>query len=227
VHAADKADTLYIPFGKNGMIAYDLKTGRFNIYKNKTAVFSNAFAQVEVNGKVISSMNYTVRTYSKSTISDGFGKGEKYTVKLAGDGLPEMEEVFYTYYTREYFLTKTEISGAHLKSNCMEPFCDNFPTVAGDLRTLFVPFDNDTFISYDAKPFTRDTKNMSSEVTAVYENNSRKGWVIGAVDHKVWKTGVLTLNQKDSLNTIKVVDFLPIALQVSEPEIRLLLIWTP
>jgi len=203
LHASGKTDTLYIPFGKSGIIAYDLKTGLLNVYKNKTAFFSNVFAQVEVNGNVVSSTNYTVRTNVKSPISDGFGKGQKYTIKLTGDGLPEMEEIFYTYNNREYFLTKTEIRGGYLKSNYMEPFCGNFPSVAGDARTLFVPFDNDTFISYDAKPFTRDTRNVSSEVAAVYENNSRKGWVVGAVDHKVWKTGALTLNQKDSLNTIK------------------------
>lgn len=201
--AAGKPDTLHIPFGKNGMIGYNLKSGLFNVYKNKAAVFSNAFAQIEVNGKVISSRNYTVRTCVKSPISDGFGKGEKYTIKLSGGSLPEMEEVFYTYDNRGYFLTKTEVNGTHLKSNYMEPFCGSFPTVAGDACTLFVPFDNDTFISYNAKPFTRDTRNMSSEVAAVYENRSRKGWVVGSVDHKVWKTGVLTLNQKDSLNTIK------------------------
>ncbi|MBV8388319.1 MAG: alpha-galactosidase [Mucilaginibacter sp.] len=200
--AAGKADTVYIPFGNSGVIAYDLKSGLLNVYKNKCTVFSNAFALVEVNGRVILSTNYTVRTYSKSAVSDGFGKGEKYAIKLVGDDLPEMEQVFYTYTNREYFLTKTVISGANLKSNYMEPFSGNFSSVEGDVRTLFVPFDNDTFINYDAKPFTRDTRNISAEVTACYENNSRKGWVIGSIDHKVWKTGVVTLNQKDSLNTV-------------------------
>jgi len=153
--------------------------------------------------KIISSKDYKSRTFIKTAVNNGFGKGEKYIVKLSGGEFPEMEVSFYTYANREYFLTETELKGHHLKSNYMAPFCCAFPTVAGDVRTLFVPFDNDTFISYNAMPFRENLRNVSAEVGAVYDNTSRKGFVVGSVEHEIWKAGIYTTFKKDSGNSIK------------------------
>ena|SRR5882724_8057142 len=123
VFARSNTGQLRIPFGKTSVIVYDLKTGLMNVYKNNTAVFSNVYAQVKVNSRLISSKDYKSRTYIKTAINNGFGRGEKYIVKLTGGDLPEMDLVFYTYANREYFLTETEIKGQNLKSNYMAPFC--------------------------------------------------------------------------------------------------------
>jgi alpha-galactosidase len=179
-------------FGKNGSIVYNLKMGLINVYRNNVAVFSNVYAQVKVGDRLISSKDYNNRTYVRIIVNDGFGKGDKYIIKLSGMGLPEMDLVFYTYANREYFLTETDIRGRNLKSNYMAPFCSRFAAIAGDARTLFVPFDNDTFISYNAMPFKENLQNVSSEVGAVYDNASRRGFVVGSVEHGIWKTGIFT-----------------------------------
>src|SRR5258708_7927046 len=72
---------LHVPFGKNGDIAYDFKTGLMNVSENNRVVFSNVFAQVKVDDKLISSNDYTVRNYIKAPITNAFGKGEKYIIK--------------------------------------------------------------------------------------------------------------------------------------------------
>jgi len=200
-HKTDKR--VRIPFGKTGFIVFDLKTGVMNIYKKDVAVFSNVYAQVKVNGELISSKEYPSRSCIKTFIDDGFGKGEKYIIRLTCGYLPEMDLIFYTYANREYFLTETVVKGRNLKTNYMAPFCGGFPAVKGDARTLFVPFDNDTFISYNAKAFKGDIENTSAEVGAVYDNTSRMGFVVGSVEHGIWKTGVLTTAQKDNGNSIK------------------------
>jgi len=202
VFARTNDDKLHIPFGKTGVIMYDLGTGMISIYKNDTVVFSNVHAQVKINDKIISSKDYTDKIYIKTAINNGFGKGEKYLIKLVGQNLPEMDMIFYTYTNREYFLTETIIKGHDLKSNYMAPFCGNFAAISGDARTLFAPFDNDTFISYDAKPFDQGLQNISAEVGAVYDNTSRRGVVVGSVEHGTWKTGVLSSSKKDSGNFI-------------------------
>ncbi|MDB5136222.1 MAG: hypothetical protein JWP37_2825, partial [Mucilaginibacter sp.] len=125
------------------------------------------------------------------------------TLKLTGPELPEIDLAFYVYANREYFLTETEVRGHNLRSNYIAPFCGGFTNIAGDARTLFVPFDNDTFISYNAKPFKGQLQNVSSEVGAVYDNDSRSGFVVGSLEHGVWKTGVLTASKKDSGNSIR------------------------
>lgn len=203
VFAGSNAGELRIPFGKTGFIAYDLKTGLMNVYQKNVAVFTNVSVQVKVGDRIISSKDYKSRTCIKTGISDGFGKGEKYVVKLTGGDLPEMQVSFYAYPGREYFLTETDLKGQNLKSNYIAPFCGDFNTVTGDARTLFVPFDNDTFISYNAKPFKGSIQNISAEVGAVYDNTGRKGFVIGSVEHGLWKTGILTAAKKESGNSVR------------------------
>ena len=60
---------------------------------------------------------------------------------------------------------------------------------AGDNRALFVPFDNDKWIRYQSHPLGFDTL-VSYEVTAIFNNESRNGLVIGSVEHDNWKTGI-------------------------------------
>jgi len=201
---AHKNDGLHIPFGKTGLIVYDLKTGQMNVYNNNAVVFSNVYALVKVDDKLISSKDYLSRSYTKTLINDGFGKGEKYVLKLIGQDLPEMDLIFYTYPKRAYFLTGTVVKGRNLKTNYMAPFCSDFTAVKGDATSLFVPFDNDTFISYNARPFRDNLENISAEVGAVYDNASRKGFVAGSIEHGVWKTGVLMASKKDSGNSVRV-----------------------
>jgi len=203
--AQNKPNLINIHFGKNGLIAYDPTSGRINVYENNKPVFTDVYAEAKIGDKLITSQNYIDKKYIKKSINNGFGKGEKFTITLTGANKPEMDLIFYTYPAREYFFTVTEIKGSDLKSNYIAPFCANFPAVTGDARTLFAPFDNDTFISYNAKPFTGDMQNMSSEVGTVYDNTSRSGFVAGSVDHMTWKTGILTQAKNNEANLLKVM----------------------
>jgi alpha-galactosidase len=184
-------DSVRIRYGHDGQIVYHLKQGTYDVYQRHQLVFSAVMASVMVNGRPLSSLAYTARTYKQTSLTDHFGKGEKYTVILTGDGLPEMSQVFYIYPGLDYFLTEVTVSGRQLASNYMSPFDGSFAPVTGDARTLFIPWDNDTFISYDAKPLS-GTPTISAEAGVVYDNDSRKGWIVGSVEHTVWKTGVRT-----------------------------------
>lgn len=183
-------DVINISFGQNGRINYNLKTGTFNVSENGRNVFLNIYSSAKVNSDTIISKDYQVRKYSKVVIKDGIGKGFKHTVLLTAKGLPQMKQVFYTYAEKNYFLSEISFTGTSLKSNYMSPFAGQVSGIAGkDVRSLFVPFDNDTFISYNSKPFAGIT-GTSSEVGAVFSNQSRAGIVAGSVEHQVWKTGV-------------------------------------
>ena len=192
-----------IPFGKDGKINYNLKTGTFNVYQNGQGIFSNIYSAAKVNADTISSKDYQVRKYTKLSIQNGFGKGFKHTILLTAKGLPQMKQVFYTYTGKNYFLTEISFTGASLKTNYMSPVNGQFGTIKGDdVRTLFVPFDNDTFISYNSKPFSNNN-GISAEVGTVFSNQTRAGIVAGSVEHEVWKTGVDMEAAKPS-NHIKV-----------------------
>ncbi len=201
INAADS--TVNIPYA-NGMVVYNLKTGIYSVYSHDELIFSNIIATCKVNGEMLSSADFPERKYSQISITDKFGNGTRHTIALKGKSGVEMKQVFYMYSNCPYFITQVELTGAYVKSNYMSPFKGSFAHIDGDVRTVFFPFDNDTFISYNSKPFIAPVANTSSETGAVFDNTSRKGFVFGSLEHEVWKTGVSTITTKDSGNMVNV-----------------------
>jgi alpha-galactosidase len=61
-------------------------------------------------------------------------------------------------------------------------------------NVIFVPFDNDMWVRYNEPrdPIKDSAKDPDSyEVTAIYDNASRKGLVLGSITHDTWRTGIL------------------------------------
>ena len=100
-----------IPYGTGNAIAYDLKSGLYSVVKGKILVYSKVNASISLNGKTVSTKDYTSRTYTKTAVTDGFGKGVKHIITLSGKGLSPIKQVFYTYPGHEYFITQIEASG--------------------------------------------------------------------------------------------------------------------
>ncbi|MET3980455.1 alpha-galactosidase [Mucilaginibacter sp. UYP25] len=184
------ADVVIMDFGSNGHIDYNLKTGTYNVIQSGKQAFTDIYAEAKVNADTLNSKKYRLRKYSKVAIQTGFGKGFKNMVMLTGKGMPQMAQVFYTYTNKNYFITEISFTGKLLKTSYMSPVNGDFADIkGGDVRSLFVPFDNDTFISYNSRSFG-DKNGVSSEVSSVFSNESRAGIVAGSVEHEVWKTGV-------------------------------------
>lgn len=175
-------------YGPGGLLRYSFHSGTLSVYDHGRLIFDRVAAVVKTDGGTYSSRDYTTRTYKRTAIPGGF----RHVIVLRGAGLPEMRQVFYTYFNRSYFLAEVDLVGKALSSNYMAPLAGSYTPLSGDVRSLFVPFDNDTFISYDARPLSPGTTVTSAEVGAVYDNDSRHGIVVGSVDHGVWKTGVRT-----------------------------------
>lgn len=60
-------------------------------------------------------------------------------------------------------------------------------------RFLHVPFDNDMWFRYISWPVAGmkpGQEYSSNEVTAIYDNASRQGLVLGSIDHDTWKTAI-------------------------------------
>ncbi|MCC8410233.1 alpha-galactosidase [Mucilaginibacter sp. UR6-1] len=190
-----------IPYGTNRYITYNLSNGLYDVHQNGTKVFDDVSASAVVDKQTLSSAKYSKRTYTKTVVKTGFGKGIKHVITLTGKALPTMQQVFYIYNNGSFF-TQLIITGKYISTNNMVPFAGRFRQLSGDVYSLFMPFDNDTFISYNARPFKGNEKVISAEVGAVYDNNTRGGLVVGSVEHMVWKTGVTTASAET--NTIKV-----------------------
>ena len=188
------AFAVIIDYGKTGKIDYNLQTGTFNVLNGNKNLLLNGFSQATYQEKTFSSRDYKKIGYTRSAIKDGFGNGIKHTFILKEAGLPDMLQTFYIYSESDYFMMEITLKGANLSINHMVPIngilIDSESSAAP--TSLFVPFDNDTFISYNTVSLNANISNPSAEVTALYHDLSRKGFVIGSVEHQNWKTGIIT-----------------------------------
>ncbi|RZL17447.1 MAG: alpha-galactosidase [Pedobacter sp.] len=195
-----------IPYGNNSKIIYDQSTGLYDLYQNNKQIIKNAFAEVKSGDQVFKSLDYKQISFKIETLKDQFGKGKKYIFTLKKEGVPTLKQVFFVYPNLPYFFTEVLLLGNEQKSNYMSPLSTNNVHLhsKGDNRNLFVPFDNDTFIRYDAKSTLKGIRNVSAEVAAFYDNTTRKGLIVGSVEHMVWKTGIASEGKDDELNELKV-----------------------
>ncbi|RZK56693.1 MAG: alpha-galactosidase [Pedobacter sp.] len=183
-----------ISFGKKGLISYDLKKGTFKVFNQTTQWLDDGFSLVKTRNMTYSSKDYTNRTFTKEMLNDRIGKGKKYSIILKGKGLAEMRQIFYAYDALPYFLCSVQLIGNSLASNEMFPIQGVTRVFGGssEINSVFVPFDNDTFISYNTKQLSNKDSQVSAEVGALYNEGSRTGLIAGSVEQGDWKTGVET-----------------------------------
>lgn len=202
-----QASATVIPYGKNGKIDYNLQKGTFDVFNGKVLLLAGGFSEAANQNSNFSSKNYRQITYTKNAIKDAFGQGIKHTFLLQQAGMPNMRQIIYTYTNRDYFFISVSLAGNNLESNKMVPLKGTLvdSQLKNDASSLFVPFDNDTFISYNTVPLRAGVSNPSAEVTALYQNASRKGYVIGSIEHSDWKTGILTAMNSQQQTTVEAI----------------------
>ncbi|WP_207534092.1 alpha-galactosidase [Desertivirga arenae] len=186
--------TVIIPFGKTGSIRYDLLSGKLEVFESGKKIIANGTMDARYLNTTLNTSIYKNRTSSSKKINDEFGRGVKTSIEYQSEGKPTIRHNIYTYVGKPFFLIDLTIEGFKLKSNYMVPLVADVINPEGKLkqRSLFVPFDNDAWIRYDAKEFKEGVVNISSEIGTVYEETSGKGLVIGSVEHQVWKSAIKT-----------------------------------
>lgn len=191
--------SIKITFGKSGIINYDAKQKTIAVSQSGKTIFSGAKASVIVNGKTISVNDYPEAVFAKEAISDDLGKGLKYTLTYKDKSKSTLIQSFYIYDNQDYFITQLEIlgNGQQIATNYIAPL--DLGKIAFDkienLHTVFVPYDNDAFISYNSKKLDTISHNTSAEVGIIFNNTSRNGFIVGSLEHTVWKSAVKTNNK--------------------------------
>lgn len=179
---------LTMPFGQNNKIIYSLTTGTYDVVFNGRKTITGAYA--ECKGKTVMTSNgAAVRTHTfwTQTHHDVISK---YTIETVRDGA-RMKQEFTVFAARDFFITTVSVIGKGAAASYMSPLTtDNVEfSENGDNRALYVPFDNDMWARFNAQPL-QQANFTSSEVTAIYNNGSYNGVVIGSLEHTVWKTGI-------------------------------------
>lgn len=175
---------LSIPFGKNNKIVFDLTAGTYTVHFGGKVYFNNAYATAG-GTETIDSRAIHRWTYSVTTAGIGSGKRKLYILTCDNK---TMQLMFHVFPDKTYFVAELRVKGA---CNYMSPLTTDQVQLheKGDNRALFVPFDNDMWVRYDAKPVSK-ANFTGSEVIAVYNNDRYEGLVMGSLEHTTWKSGI-------------------------------------
>lgn len=176
-------------------IVYDKGSKALRITRGAGKVDLQLYASYKWNDRLITTKDYAGYTLAVKPVSDAFGKGTLLQVTYRDQQLPVLVQSFYQYAGKDYLLTDftLEAAGGDIASNYMAPV--NLPDITtavgkGNTRALFVPFDNDKWIRFQSYPLDFTTL-TSYETTAVFDGDSRKGLVVGSVEHDFWKSAVI------------------------------------
>lgn len=193
-----------IDFGHWRMV-YDLAHGSADFLFDGKLVLTRVRAEAHLP-ETVTSLDYPQRTMTQRRVKDSFGSGLEVQVELAKSETDKMIQTFWFYDGADYFVTRLKISKkAGAASNFMAPLVSDTRAILfppGDNRALFVPFDNDSWIRYNAFPFGGAV--TSYEVSAFYNNASRQGLIVGSIDHDTWKTGVRSVTSGGDLKSLQV-----------------------
>lgn len=194
-------------FSQNISVKKGIKHNQWTIKHNKdngvdytykgNRILTNTSVKTKIEGKYVDSKDFENINIKKTSVNDLFGAGVKYTVTYSGNPNcnSSIEQIFYFYTDKEFFLTEAYIkSEEEISSNYIAPLysSERVSFLPSDTtnRVLRVPFDNDAFVHYLSSPLTDE--NISFEVTSVFNGKNRNGLVVGSVEHDIWKTGIRT-----------------------------------
>jgi alpha-galactosidase len=187
--AGEKDSVVIIPFGKNSAIKVYLNRGTWDVVFHGQQVITGAYATYR--GKQIIESNHAgvgKRFYRKP----GFGslKKDLHQIEWVQDGM-HLVLSFQINPHLDYFITRVHVTGRAVAAGYISPLTNGSIEIkgTGDNRALFVPFDNDMWVRFNAQPLSQ-ANFTSSELTALYNNDTYRGLVIGSVQHNVWKTGI-------------------------------------
>jgi hypothetical protein len=189
---------LLVMSNANVTINYNLSAGTADFFWQNSRKITAFYAGVTLGTGYLKGINFSNRSWSVSA-------SNQVAITAHAAGLPDMTQ-YFTLDQNDSFLTRVDMSGVNLSANWMGPVVMNTTGgvdigITNDNRALFVPFDNDHFVSYNSEGINgSDTGN---EAGAFYDNTSRHGLVVGSVTHDTWKTGVFwsgSSNKLDQLN---------------------------
>ncbi|HEX3624347.1 MAG TPA: carbohydrate-binding protein [Verrucomicrobiae bacterium] len=183
----------------NVRLEFNLKAGTTDFFWKDSRKIAGFYSSVILNGRQIKGLDFSYRTWAV------VGDNQVVVTATTGD-LPALKQ-WFTLDNENSFLTRLEMTGSHLSANWMAPLV--MDTAGGvdlgsyhDVRALWVPFDNDRFVSYRAKII--NGSDTGHEVAAFYDNLSRHGLVVGSVTHNLWKTGIFWSGSNNRLDQLSV-----------------------
>lgn len=202
-------------------ITFDDQTKTLTYAQNGTEVVKGAYVEIhkatkahDTNAETLLSTQYPTVTLTHTAVADEFGSGTKYTYTYSGlSGKPGMEQSFYIYPGKKYMLVEAALvaQSGTVSANYIAPIVSATPTAflpSGGANYVYdMPHDNDNWVGYSAIAFSKANavRTPSCEVSGAYDADSRRGLVVGSIEHDTWKSGITMLtNGSNAINKLVV-----------------------
>ena len=178
-------------------------SGKAEIAYDGNILINNNEAQWGVNDDMQSFSTLSNIKIEQQALSDEFGTGTMLAVSgnTGSENPTTVTHTYYLYSDRDYILTDVKLtSNSELAINKIAPVSSSNTTQvldAGSNLHLSVPFDNDEWVRYQTSKFG-ETHRYSYEVSALFNNDNRQGFVVGSITHDLWKTGINMTTESDN-----------------------------
>ncbi len=192
-------------------ISYDDQSHMVSFSKDGKAILSDVFVLFKNGNETIKSTSYTEVSFADSDVTEKTGDAHKFTITYKGaEGRPNVEQAFYLMEDKDYFLTDVTLvaNGGTVASNYISPVYSEaknfFLEKSYNNYFLTVPFDNDGFVTYGCYPLSKALgaensatatgraarDSISIETTSIFNYETKRGLVIGSVEHDTWKSAI-------------------------------------
>lgn len=146
--------------------------------------------------QTLESKSYSSVTKKEEDINDGFGQGRRFTWTFTQAGKPTLEQVATVYPSLPYALVEGAVV-ANSGTTSSRQICPivsatstTLPLETSENRIYNMPFANDNWATFSTVRWSTGQPMTSCEATALFNVDSRKGIIIGSVDHSVWKSAI-------------------------------------
>lgn len=146
---------------------------------------------------------HAIRTLIAAPAGVNVAKTRAWEIRSYGlPNAPELRQRIYLEPGRRFVLTDVEavsqnpLSSRRIAPVLLAPNGSAHFAVQKKPTVLFVPCDNDMWVHYN-EPIDPAKDPDSYEVTAIFDNASRRGMVLGSVTHDLWRTGILARDLGD------------------------------
>lgn len=179
-------------------ITYNTSNKMLTYNQNGKDLLRGVYVEIhDANGQTLQSNSYPSVSLTEEAVSDAFGSGTKYTYTYSGlAGKDNIEQNIYIYPDKNYILVDAALVAASgtTKTNYIAPIvtktASTFLPSGGENYIYDMPFDNDNWVGYSARPWNVTQGNPSCEVSAMYDVSSRNGLIVGSIEHDNWKSGI-------------------------------------
>lgn len=173
-------------------ISVSRETGRFDVaWKGGRGSIHSAYGEVKLDGALYRTDEATEHEVAVSSVRDKFGSGRRMVINHRKAGRPDLRQTL-SVYGREVYVSLDIVGQTELRSNYIAPIITSKVTIPNQapVQCLFTPYDNDNYAKYRSDGWKENEPEGSYEVGGIYDDATRKGLIVGSVDHDLWKSAI-------------------------------------